>query len=629
MLKEQRIKISFLCILLVKGLLFCFSCANIVPPDGGPRDTDPPIVLRSTPPNFSTNFKDDRIRIYFDEYVELKNIRQKLIVSPPLESRPEFRLRGRSVIMEINKEELMPNTTYNFFFDDAIVDITEGNPIMNYRFVFSTGDYLDSLSVKGNVIDAYTREPEEGVYVMLYDEIYDSVPYLEKPVYVAKADKSGNFEINFIRKGKYKIFALKDENANYIYDLPEEKIAFLDSLIVPEFIGHPHLEKDTIIEILPDDELPEEDSLETIEEVDEFDEVDMLDLAAETRMLYDSIIMPFEKYNFYNLYLFKEEDTVQRITDVSLIRKNVMMMAFRVKTDSIVLREINKPFEEKWKISEMNETKDSLTLWILKDDRDSLFLEVSDKGNIIDTVEVSLEFRDRSQRGRRGEEDAVRRISFRNNLRAGRTLPYHENLKIITDNPVKSFSRECFRLIKSDTIDVDVEMELYGESMRRIRFKELLEQNMQYKLKIIDSCIVDIFGHSHDTLRLSFNTNSEEDYGRMIIDLTLPGQDMQYVLKLIDGSDNIIRKRVVEKSGKYEFLNLRPATYSYKLIEDANRDGRWTTGNYLKNRQPEKVYIFDEAIQLRANWIMESEWEIDINDIIKEEIEEEEEINEQ
>ncbi|MFO7977675.1 MAG: Ig-like domain-containing protein, partial [Bacteroidales bacterium] len=229
---DQRIRLVIIALLLVLGL---FSCANPVAPTGGPVDEEPPQVVRSTPENYATNFQGGQVRIYFDEYVQLRDINNKLLISPPLETMPEIRLRGRSIIMNI-EEELRPNTTYNFFFGDAIVDITENNPMLNFQFVVATGDFVDSLSVMGQVLDAFTLAPmEEGTYVMLYDEYYDSIPYKEKPVYLSKTNAEGDFWIHNMREGEFKVFALQDLNSNFIYDLPEERIAFLDSLVTPTF----------------------------------------------------------------------------------------------------------------------------------------------------------------------------------------------------------------------------------------------------------------------------------------------------------------------------------------------------------------------------------------------------------
>lgn len=214
-------------IFLIFALLI-YGCAQVVPLTGGDKDETPPQEVKSSPKNKTTHFSENTITIEFDEFIRLQNLQQQLIVSPVMEENPDISIKGKKLIIKL-KSELSPNTTYSINFGNAIIDITENNPIPNYKYVFSTGDYLDSLSFSGNVLFAQDLKPKEKVHVMLYELIEDSVPYLKKPKYVAITDKEGNFSISNIAKGIYKMFALEDINSNYIYDLPNEQIAFFDN----------------------------------------------------------------------------------------------------------------------------------------------------------------------------------------------------------------------------------------------------------------------------------------------------------------------------------------------------------------------------------------------------------------
>lgn len=210
--------------------LLIYGCAQVVPLTGGDKDETPPKELKSTPTNKSINFSETTITIEFDEFIRLQNLQQQLIVSPVMEENPEISIKGKSLVIKL-KEELTPNTTYSINFGNAIIDITENNPIPNYKYVFSTGDYLDSLSFSGNVLFAQDLKPKEKVHVMLYESLEDSIPFLKKPKYVAITDKEGNFSITNIAQGTYKLFALEDINSNYVYDLPNEQIAFFENPI--------------------------------------------------------------------------------------------------------------------------------------------------------------------------------------------------------------------------------------------------------------------------------------------------------------------------------------------------------------------------------------------------------------
>jgi len=207
------------------------ACAQIKPPTGGPKDETPPEVILMVPANLSTQFTAKRIYIEFDEFVQLRNLSAQLVINPSMKERPEFRLKGKKLLINL-KSPLEEATTYVINFGDAVVDLTEGNKAQNLQYVFSTGSYIDSLRFEGKVIDAFEKKPVENTLVMLYNNANDTMPYKGTPDYFAKTDKSGNFEINYIRSGTYMAFALKDENSNYKFN-PGEMIGFLDSLVVP------------------------------------------------------------------------------------------------------------------------------------------------------------------------------------------------------------------------------------------------------------------------------------------------------------------------------------------------------------------------------------------------------------
>lgn len=213
------------------------SCANRGTPTGGEKDEDPPVILKAIPENFSTNFKGDEIRIYFDEYVKIKDLRKQLIISPPMDTEPTITpLGSASKFISIKiKDTLQENTTYAFNFGESIVDNNEGNPYPYYRYVFSTGETIDSLSVTGFVLDALQEKPDTFVSVMLYDvdsTYTDSIVYKEKPRYITNTlDSLTTFSIDNIKAGKYKLIALKDKNSNYKFDQKADKIGFKEGFI--------------------------------------------------------------------------------------------------------------------------------------------------------------------------------------------------------------------------------------------------------------------------------------------------------------------------------------------------------------------------------------------------------------
>ena len=217
------------------------ACANPVAPTGGPRDEEPPVLdTLASSPLLPVNFTKKDITLEFDEFIELDNPATSIVISPPLQERPEFRVRGRRLIMSFHDdEELLENTTYTINFGDAIRDITERNILKNFLYVFSTGSFIDSLELRVNVTEAFTGLPAEGVIAMLHPwSAGDSAIVKKKPVYFAVTDKNGVAHLQYMRADSFRLFALQDQNRNYILDLAGEKGGFhADPIILPENSG--------------------------------------------------------------------------------------------------------------------------------------------------------------------------------------------------------------------------------------------------------------------------------------------------------------------------------------------------------------------------------------------------------
>ena len=218
--------------------MYCslFSCAKIIPPTGGDKDTDAPVMdTLASSPNFQTNYRPREIEFVFDEWLQLKDVIDEVVVSPPLVSNllPRVYLKKKSVFFEFPEDEVLrENATYVINFGDAVRDLNEGNIVSDLRYVFSTGQFIDSLEVRGKIIDALTGEPAKEVSVFLYDNLSDTVPRTQKPFYLSKTDERGIFQIRNIKPDTFQVFATVDEGTKNIFDPSDLKLAFLDSFIV-------------------------------------------------------------------------------------------------------------------------------------------------------------------------------------------------------------------------------------------------------------------------------------------------------------------------------------------------------------------------------------------------------------
>ncbi|WP_261775288.1 Ig-like domain-containing domain [Sphingobacterium faecium] len=223
-------------------ILLTVQCASIKQPTGGPKDSIAPVVLNEFPANFSKNFKEKKISITLDEYIKLNNQQKEISISPDMDRLPQFKVKKK--ILEITlPDSLEQNTTYTINFGKGLVDYNASNPIINYSYVFATGDQIDSLSISGNVTNALTKEKEKEVRVLLIPISQDSIFGKKKANIFAQTDTVGNFKISNLRANTYRIYALKETNNDRIYNNPDELIGFLkDSIVLDKDLSNINLQ---------------------------------------------------------------------------------------------------------------------------------------------------------------------------------------------------------------------------------------------------------------------------------------------------------------------------------------------------------------------------------------------------
>ncbi len=210
---------------------FLIGCASTGSLSGGPKDTTPPKVNEEkSSMQKKLNSKDRSFSFLFDEFVEVKNALKEVQVSPPLLYIPKVKSKGKLVTFELNdKEVLKDSTTYIINFGESIVDYREANPLKNFTYVFSTGNVIDSFMIDGKVVDQEKSDNNATYAVMVYDDMSDSIIMKKKPYYSTKTSADGSYTLKNLKKGIYKIIAIKDENSNYLWDEINEKIGFVNS----------------------------------------------------------------------------------------------------------------------------------------------------------------------------------------------------------------------------------------------------------------------------------------------------------------------------------------------------------------------------------------------------------------
>lgn len=577
-------------------LLLLSYCANPVTPVGGPQDTTPPSVEKAEPPLLSINFSVTKVRIWFDEFVEFKDLNQQVIISPPMNKKPEFKIKGKSVTIEF-QEELKDSTTYNIFFGNAIVDVTESNPISNFQYVFSTGSVLDSLTFKGNVTDAFTLEPIPDLNVGLYldnnDTLpFDSLPYYVKPYYYSKTTESGDFQFNNLMNKDFKLFVLEDGNSSMIFDQVSERIAFLDSLIHPYYIPPP-VEADTTADSTT---LAIDTSALIIETIATI--IDTIATIIDTTNTYD-------EPNPVKLRLFQEVDSVQRFIKASLVKPGKIMFVFKQTTMSPEIIPLNIPEDLDWRITEANLTKDTISIWIKEKVPDTLSFVIADRGEILDTVEISILEKKKSKKIKNADKEIKREKLI---VKFGKKTELNTTQKVRFAYPLKEYDLSGSLLVENeDTLSpvfqIADSIGLVGE------FTHEWKENSNYHFLIPDSAFFSLGGLSHDTLLHNMKTKAISDYGNLYIDVFLTAPGTNHIIQLIK-KDQILEELIITADTRVSFEYLLPDDYRVKIMIDHNNNRKWDTGHYIKKIQPEPVYFFPNIITVRANWDIVEEWTV-------------------
>ena len=516
------------------------ACANPLAPTGGPRDETPPAVVdEDSSPNFQTNFEKQRIELTFDEWVQVSDIFQQVVVSPPLDKQLDITLRKRTVRVDFADEEVLKeNVTYTINFGEAVKDLTERNPAENLRFVFSTGDFLDSLTFSGKIIDAQTAEPKENIRVMLYENLADTVVRTERPFYFAKTDKEGKFTIENVKEGTFRAFALEDGDLNYLFNQANEAIGFPDTLV--------QINGDTSLDL--------------------------------------------------TIRLFTEAQPY-RIQDVDSTIYGLLKVQFNAPLEADLL-DLSYDTLEQQVIYEYD--KDTLKVWYDQVGRQNWSLYIRQDTLVSDTVRV-----------RPGNRAAYMEETIFKVLSGGTSKKFKpsEPVSLNFNQPIASVDTALLFLYE-DTLRTRIQPELFFDTLARkeLRLNYPWREGMIYALEILPGAITDMYGlNNQDSIIKDYQANLLKNYGNLNLTLTGFDSTAQYIMELLGRSDALVSRWIASGSENYQrsITNLSAAKYPIRIITDVNRNGRWDTGEYDTQRQPEPIYT-RPLEDVRANWDVEA-----------------------
>jgi uncharacterized protein (DUF2141 family) len=593
---------TFAIILLIIVAIVSQRCAQPGTITGGPRDLDPPVMLGSDPEMFGTNFKGNKIQIDFNEFLQLKDVNQQLNVSPPLKKKPKLWLKSHSLVIEYS-DTLLDNTTYTFNFGNCLSDNNEGNILTNFEFAFSTGKFIDSMTVRGRIIDAFTlKADKESVLAVLYSNANDSAPFKETPKFTSRADKDGYYSINNVSPGSYKLYALKDINFNYKYNPGIESFAFIDTLVVldPAQIAK-YLNKSYAFR--PDTSKALKDTLKKKQIPDKYE------------------LMRQQNSIYVDLFSFTESDKKQFIKDYSRKDPKRFDLIFNnhLKGDSLNCKLLYFN-NQNWFQLEKNRNNDSISLWITDTSLikvDTLksviqYWKTTKKGDTIWTADtLNFRFIPSEDILKKSKKTKIEKMPI-NFLTGSSGLVDLTALPLISAQyPITAIdtSKILFTQLV-DTIDLRRKYKIKKDSLndRNFSFIYPWEELSNYKLTFYPGAFTNIYNIPHDTLKFNMSTQKIEFYGKIILNIS--GVKSPVILQLVD-NDKVAYQLFTSKNGKVEFKNIHPKEYTLRAIYDSNNDKVWNTGYFAKKIQPEKVIYYKNKLNIRSNWDVDISWEIE------------------
>ena len=579
----QRITAYY--ILLLLSLTLCvllFSCASMATLTGGEKDTKPPVIVKTKPFNLTKNFKERDIKIYFNEYFQLQSPTDNIIITPTLTQSPDYIVQGKTLVIHFN-EDLLPNTTYTVTMADAVKDITEGNMLPAEQFVFSTGESLDSCIIAGKIKNAFTKLPQEKIAVMLYETDNDSAPMLQNPVYYTYTNKNGDFQFYNLPNRSFLLFALKDNNLNKKFDLPDEEIAFSDTLVhsypIPKKI---------------------KDSIQVI-----------------NKELIDS--------NRIQLLLFTERDTALKYLRRTMVRDGNYQFVFSSEIYDFQLIPIHSSQQISY-LYELNKNKDTLSLFFIDYVNEDIDFLIQANGKNFDTVTINPSAKKQTM-FRRNVNDSS--IIKHNTLKPAiiHAGELNSKLLLVFDYPVKNvdLSKWLFLEKRKDKKEIIlknsegqdslvVEVPNYDTIAPSCYFLDSMHRkweidyrwkyNREYVLFCKDSVFISYNQTYNDTIKVEFKTKTPRDYGEIKLSYKVENEG-NYNVQLLNEKGECLDESFISSDTTIVYSYLIAGKYQVRLINDANKNYRWDTGKYIEHRQPEKVYYFSKVIDLKSNWTVE------------------------
>ena len=591
-------------ILLLFGGAFFSRCANIMTPEGGPKDTLPPVIVKIEPGNFATNFKAKKIYIEFNEFVQIKDQNKEMFTSPAMKKAPLLTTRGKGIVITI-RDTLLENTTYAIDLGSAIRDNNEGNPLNAMRYVFSTGDKVDSIICSGYTADSYKADSVSRTFIWFYiaDSLpvtpdYDSTIFNRKPDVIARAQNNGIFIAQNLKPVKYRIYAIGDKNNNQLYEPGSDLVGLLDK---------------------------------------EYNPIELPEFA----IWFDSLRMyPSAEPQLYFRMFTDRAFVNQRLVDAQRPDQKKAILFFNADYPQIDTLEFEGIPRDRVLIDPQTNGRDTVALWFnvpaeelpdtikgkivyyrhdslrqLSKTREPLKLA----WKLIETKEQQKERerieKEKEKAAKEGREykDPTAKNPFSLKISAGKEINPEKGFDITFGAPAVQFDSMAVELaiVGADKSLTPVKKHFVRDTMNMCRWfvKAPWREKTSYRLYIPKEKITDVMGYKNDSTVVEFATFDPEKFATVTVNVKGEG-DKEYILLLTNSGNSILQEKKGVTSGQYRFNFVQPGEIRIRVIEDANGNGVWDAGDVLLRRQPERAEIYmndrgEEIFTTKMNWDFE------------------------
>ena len=562
-------------IFLIAISIYIYSCANQGTPTGGPMDTIPPQLIESIPPHKTINYKGKEFKLTFDERITADKLKAQLLITPHIENKYNIKLKKNQLTLTF-EDDFHDSTTYTINFADGVTDVTEKSPAVNLRLAFSTGHYIDSIYVNGKITNLYNNEDQEGFLVALY-QLTDSTNLLkDKPRYFAKTNERGQFLIENIKNGYYKILAFKDENKNLVLNPENEPHGFLS---------------------------------------------DSLNLTVSQ----DSIRIPTQLINATDLEFIRTK-TTGRYFDVQYSKSIINYKLVKLDSDNSLPVPPNNRYKG-------NQTLRFYPHETFKYDIDSLGLIISATDSMFNTT-VDTAYVKFSETSRKPETFKAKFLPGNKeyvDALISHTYTFDKPIELFyKDSIIISYDSLKYQSIADSTItwnenrtelkfetlvdknylktEIDTLLKIYGDttitdsvSLAKRDYYSKVKTNV-ISISIPKGTFISVEADSTEAVKNTYQFKSLNELGSVSGNINT--EYSSYTLQLVNPQFKVIEEFKNQKT--FNFPYVKPGKYTFRVLIDSNADGRWSYGNLLKDQTPEPVYFYTEIFDVRANWQLEN-----------------------